>query len=469
METIISEIVEILKGAKDAISRETQLLVLFGNTFSKLMAIALERLDAALHESYKKQGWKVQRRDQRTILSLFGTITYKRRLMKSKGKKHCYPVDRELGWEKRQRFTPLFVRRVAEMATKSTYRATATAISLLTSVSVSHQSVSAIVRKAGNLFSKWEKAERDRARDAAEALRKPSVLYLEGDGLCLKKVGGKMMETHRLQLYEGILQDGSRRKLKGCRYFADVSHASAFEQAQQYIDNHYDLGHTLVISNSDGGAGYGAGAFAELASGCQRHEHFLDRYHLNEKVKERLNFTPKRLQDRLHKQLQEYSWEGVTAVLDTALAQENCASKEAEQVERLRQYLKRNWSYIKPKRLRNIEACAGVGSCESNHRIYSYRMKRQGRVWSSKGGQAMIKLITALRNNALDEAMTANWKGYAKPQGRNLKKAARRCIQNGFKPHVGVRHGGIANYGPSTNSYGRMSRALNRGIDLQMW
>ena len=55
-------------------------------------------------------------------------------------------------------------------------------------------------------------------------------------------------------------------------------------------------------------------------------------------------------------------------------------------------YLERNWEWLTPLPLREgMEDCRkGLGTCESNHRTYTYRMKKQGRRWSYRGGLAMV-------------------------------------------------------------------------------
>ena len=54
---------------------------------------------------------------------------------------------------------------------------------------------------------------------------------------------------------------------------------------RDYLDLHYDLSESLVLTSSDGGSGYEQSAFEELISGSKRHEHFLD----NKKKSRRFN------------------------------------------------------------------------------------------------------------------------------------------------------------------------------------
>jgi hypothetical protein len=131
-----------------------------------------------------------------------------------------------------------------------------------------------------------------------------------------------------------------------------------------------------------------------MVMGCKQHEHVLDRYHVNRKLKERLYFTAPALQDEIRQALRAYRWEPLQVLLDTAEAQAE-TPEEIGHVQKLRQYVARNWISLAPLKVRKIPVSAsGMGACESNHRIYSYRMKKQGRHWSRAGGTAMVKVIT---------------------------------------------------------------------------
>ncbi len=61
---------------------------------------------------------------------------------------------------------------------------------------------------------------------------------------------------------------------------------------------------------------------------------------------------------------------------------------------------------------------------EMNHRFYSYRMKQQGRSWSSEGMEHMVWVLTARKNKTLTQALLyhANGKSYKK-MDRAMHKA----------------------------------------------
>ena len=74
----------------------------------------------------------------------------------------------------------------------------------------------------------------------------------------------------------------------------------------------------MIISNADGGAGYAKKDFDEIVGRCAKHEHFLDVFHLDKKIKDRLCFAPE-LQGKLIYALEfKYDRDLVNIILDTA-------------------------------------------------------------------------------------------------------------------------------------------------------
>ncbi|WP_173000648.1 UPF0236 family transposase-like protein, partial [Lactobacillus helveticus] len=125
--------------------------------------------------------------------------------------------------------------------------------------------------------------------------------------------------------------------------------------------------------------------FDEIVGRCSKHEHFLDVFHLNKKIKDRLCFAPE-LQGKLIYALEfKYDRDLVNTILDTAeskLIDELDTAQNHEHLTRLRSYIDRRWDDIKPFKMRDLKVAKAIGSCESNHRKYTYRVKGQGKYWS---------------------------------------------------------------------------------------
>ena len=464
MEYIVTEMIKIIKESDTAIVRETKLLYLFIRLFTEALGCALETIDAELVKTYTDHGYQIERRDRRTIQGLFGTVMYVRRRVRKNGPRSqgFYPLDRQLGLKKYQRYTALFMKRVAEVAAGSVYRTTAAVINQLTLTSISHQTVGSIVKQVGQGYTAWERSQKDISPSGETGKQQPKILCIEGDGLLVKGQGKRQQEIHRIQISEGSMRWGKRTTLIRPHYFASMNYRDLLAHVTAYVQRVYDMEQVVVVSNSDGGAGYGKEVFGSIAIGCKQHEHVLDRYHVNQKLKERLYFTNPALQGEIRDALGKYRWDRLQVLLDTAESQAKIA-EEIAQVEKLRQYVRRNWSSLEPLRLRKIPVSAsGIGTCESNHRKYSYRMKRQGRHWSRTGGTAMVNVITAIRNKELDQALAAWERGFSAPVSRIFHGTMRRIMrQMPFQAHVGIHHGRICNTGPSSSATGKLAKRFS--------
>ena len=94
MEKIVSDVIKIIKGSKNEIEMEKVLWTFLLNTVIAMIALAFERINDELFASLKAEGYKVQRKDARTIQGIFGPLTYERRLVKKEGEKAFYQIGR---------------------------------------------------------------------------------------------------------------------------------------------------------------------------------------------------------------------------------------------------------------------------------------------------------------------------------------------------------------------------------------
>lgn len=152
-----------------------------------------------------------------------------------------------------------------------------------------------------------------------------------------------------------------------------------------------------------------------MVEGCLDHQHFRDCYHVHEKIRTRLSFCKRELVDRIIRELHQTDdiMKRIPVWMDTA---RSFARTEAdlEEVDKLQSYLERNAPYIPSLSQRGIHTEIHLGTAETNHRFYSYRMKRQGRSWSSEGMEYMVWVLTARKNKTLTQALLyhANGKSY---------------------------------------------------------
>ena len=128
MESIITDIVKIIKSENNVIAREKALMCCFFDLIRELMKLALEEVDAGLVEETKKQGYQIEKKNKRSVVTAFGEISYWRRRYACPGKKAQYPLDKLMGYDKYQRYSVLAVKDVLQVSAVATYRNTALAV-----------------------------------------------------------------------------------------------------------------------------------------------------------------------------------------------------------------------------------------------------------------------------------------------------------------------------------------------------
>jgi len=400
MEQILADFEEKLKGQTTLLQFELVLVKELSVLFSLVITALLERLDLRLYQQLS--GAQVLRRDSRTLNGLLGSITFKRRLVQRPDGTQGYLLDEYLKIPSRRRYSPALTSIVAALASKSPYRVIEAAVNALTPVTISHSAVGTMVKQVGHDIEKTRRMEAQKVDQTVELKQLP-VLYLEGDAFEVKLKKGRTM-VHRFQVFEGVAYHGKRHSLINRYEVTNRNRQVAIEEMMTYLRNRYDLHNTLVITSSDNGSGYEACVFSELALGAQRQIHLLDQYHMNRKLKERLPDQPK-LVSKLQSALYHGNWHLVEVCLDTA--ESLVVSDELEEyqeklaaIHQLRGYLKRNWANIKPFSDPDLNGqLAGIGSCESNHRRYTYRLKHQGKSWGKSGLDAMLRIIDAQQND----------------------------------------------------------------------
>ncbi len=121
MESIVADIMKIIKDAKDSISREEELKQYFEKLECQCVSEALERIAVELACEYGKDGWRVERLDQRIIQASYGMVSIRRRRMEKEGEKGIYPLDKELGIRKYQRYTAYLEYKIACIGAKAVY------------------------------------------------------------------------------------------------------------------------------------------------------------------------------------------------------------------------------------------------------------------------------------------------------------------------------------------------------------
>ncbi|MFL2123265.1 ISLre2 family transposase, partial [Marinilactibacillus psychrotolerans] len=365
----------------------------------------------------------------------------------------------------RSRNSPLVEMKAAQMASDGVYRKAADAINLLTNFSLSHSAIHSITQRVGQKVQEWTEQKPSSNVTMMKEKRKVPVLFIEGDGLLLTRRKGKeRAELHRVQIHEGVAKKGKRPVLVNSMMFESAeSSQKAFKRASGWIEATYDLRNTVIISNSDGGSGYEKDKFDLIIGKCARHEHFRDAYHVNQKIKQRLSFD-KEMSYQMISAVREWDYTKVCTVISQAndRIQDDYRRAEYElELTKLLSYLDRNWDSLKGLHLRYLPLRKGTGVCESNHRPYSYRMKRQGRGFGQKGAGNLAAIISARKNGLFLQALTEMIPAFKQEFIPEFKGILRTLLKKPkTRKSVGVIEGRIGKRCASSHALGQLAKVL---------
>lgn len=272
MSSIVAIVLEALKSNDSIISAESQMMTELSQVVCAGVAQACDQLDDDLCLGHKD--YRIIHKDQRHITAMFGDVVFKRRLVKDDSGRLFYPFDEKVGLATGRRFTPMIMAKVAELASLTVMRTTAKAVDLLTQFSMSAMTVDNLVREAGQELDTVREAEAKYVTVEVDRRAVPQ-LFIEGDAFEVKLKHGTQVMVHRVQISEGVTQSGKRHQLINRHSITGLLHEKVFDEARSYIDQHYDLRETCVLTGSDNGSGYSPKAFKELVPGAARWAHVI--------------------------------------------------------------------------------------------------------------------------------------------------------------------------------------------------
>ena len=359
------------------------------NLAQEIMKCFLENLDDKLMKD-SSNDYQVINLQPRTINFCFGPVTFQRRYYKDQG----FYLDNELKIKPRKRLSAYFTLMMAKIAQTTTMRNTADILNMFFDSGISVDSVMKAVHQLGPKVRQKTIINETQS----EKRRIPYNLVIEGDSVAIK-IKNHYESVHHYQVYEHY--DGQKHDCHN--FFSLGSHEKLETRVREYLDVHYRLNDQTIFLGSDAGPGYEPYRMLELVPNQAHGEYILDRYHCLRKIENTMG-QHEFLTCKAINAVKNHDKEKLTLILDTYEAQD-LTFKQREDLVRLRAYLNRNWDYILTTKKRGYSDVGNLGSIESSHRALTYRMKKQGKVWSKRGAEAMISLIEARVNHELDDSL----------------------------------------------------------------
>lgn len=392
MHHSISSIVKLLEDGADVKHLEKEVFAVACEIASGMFSQILQMVDEVLLKQKDKDLTVVGFREK-TVQMLFGRLTVRRRLYRTKDGAYRFLLDEALGLERHARMSPSLAEASAILATYMPFRRVAEVIAKLTPAAASHMGIYNHFRQAADtLDAEDEKRARALFEDGViEATDAKSVehLFVEADGLFvhLQREDKKKTELKLGVAYEGLdsIGKGRYKTLGKVAYSGMLSSEAFWQRFSERLTRSYDLGAVKRVSLGGDGARW-IKAGAELF----RHATFtLDRFHLHRAL---MRALPAGLHAQALALAKEADMEGLTALFETA--RETADEKAKKRLDKAKAYLFSNKDGLKkevPER--------GLGTMEGQiDKILAHRMKKRGMSWSLDGAHRMAHML-ALREN----------------------------------------------------------------------
>lgn len=347
--------------------------------------LVLEEKDRLiLAEPERRPGWVVVRRDERTLVTPFGEVTYTRTYYRHKETgEYAYLADRSLGVEAYKRIEANLRADLVAAVVEKSYRKAGRGL-------VSGQAVR-------DVLMGLELAEDPPEEKLEKKKRAVRVLYIEADEHYVALQGGGRVQVRLVYVHEGRRQVGRNRfELMNVRYFGSGPGGSVeglWEEVWAYVEAEYDLSQVEVIYLLGDGAAW-------IREGLEWTTHkevvfLLDRYHLAKYVY-MASLGDRGLRAALMEAIRQAEREKVEELLLRA-GKKARTPKEEARVDAARKYILRNWEAIAAWRKHGEEA--GGCSVEGHvSHVYSSRLSRWPCAWSKEGLEQMRQLCLLKAN-----------------------------------------------------------------------
>lgn len=390
------------KGISDFTNDLESEMIAFGSQVTQFLVEYAENIIFKLKE--RKEKFECLEKDERTIISIFGEINFKRRYYQDKEtKERMYLLDQFLKLEKRERMLPNVKERLIEEARETSYKRAGQKASYGTEISKQ-----TVKNEMNKLDFKTEIAEEK------ETKKKVKKLYIIADEDHVHLQKGGIEEPRLVIVYEGIVAKGKRNELKNKKHFGGIYTKKIddlWEEVMTYIENKYDTEYLEKVYISGDGANW-------IKTGLEwiiKSVYVLDEFHMKKAVNGivgKITKTNKKEKEKQKKELRS-----TLRRLNFVRFKEICYEILAEEMEKttrgrkedLMKYILNNVEGIK-KLYRNKKELHGCSAEGHVSHIYSDRMSSRPMGWSTTNINNMSRLRIAKEDKVSTEEILKNSK-----------------------------------------------------------
>ena len=378
-------------------------MIKLGKDITQFIVEFAENIIFNLNE--RKEKFECLEKDERTLISIFGEINFKRRYYQDKEtKERIYLLDQFLKLEKRERMLPNVKERLIEEARETSYKRAGKKASYGTDIS--KQTVKNEINK---LDFRSEIAEEK------ENKKKVKKLYIIADEDHVHLQKGGIEEPRLVIVYEGIERQEKRVILKNKKHFGGIYKGKIddlWEEVLTYIENNYDTEYLEKVYLSGDGASW-------IKTGLEwipKSIYVLDEFHMKKavngivgRIKKGNKKGKNNLKEELRNTLKKLDFDKFKEKSYEILAEEMEKSTR-DRKRKLMEYILNNKEGIINLYSHKEEwyGCSAEGHISH---IYSDRMSSRPMGWSERNVNNMSKLRIAKENNeSIEEIIKDNKK-----------------------------------------------------------
>lgn len=388
-EIVISLVTEYLKklisegGLSDFTDDLNKQMMEFGNKTTGYLVEYAENIIFKLKE--RKEEFESLEIDDRTIITIFGEITFKRRYYLDKEtRKRVYLLDEFLRLEPKQRMLVNVKERLIEEAVETSYQKAGKEAAY--GVEISKQTV----------MNEIESLELTNEKPEAEKKKQVKTLYIIADEDHVHLQKGGIEEPRVVIVYDSIASMGKRIELKNKKHFGGIYTKridDLWEEVMTYIENTYDTDFLKTVYISGDGANW-------IKTGLEwvlKSVYVLDEYHMKTAVNgivgriTKINKAEKTKQKKdINTALRRLNFVKVKELAYEILAEEMDKSTRERKI-KLLNYLLNNADGIKNlfRNKKKLHGCSAEGHVSH---IYSDRMSTRPMGWKTTNVDNMSRL-----------------------------------------------------------------------------
>jgi len=391
----------------------------------------LRRIDNQLLKDKDNEELEVKDFQKTTIKCKFGDLEFYRRrykLTKNGKTKMVYLLDiyLELGYS--GQYSQSIVELVLREATEKSYRKTAETIRETTNVSISHTAARRIlIDFSENHIEKIEKEKlKLYEKGFIEGQKEIKMIYEESDGICISKQNRKKNKKSRKgkkiksEIKIGIVHEGFEKrysndfKVKNKQMIATTKSAKHFKRLVDMTIGTTYKESTIekIIINADG-----AGWCKDIAE-SPKERYQLDMFHIQKRITEAV--TDKEYKELMSNIVKTNKPKYIFNIIDNYKIELEYDENEEDlrKVKELEEYLRNNekgllrYQYdlgLSQEEIERLDETEyrNLGTEESQ--VYCgcrKRMKRNRTSWCDDGAEAMVKVISYMKSNLLEDLIT---------------------------------------------------------------